>query len=67
MGEFKYFKSTYDFDDMIVYTQEGWSKLKFVESEGLLYRLASNKMQRLAPAVTKAYLDYRVDKILLED
>ena len=66
--EFKYCGSTFNFEEMIVLTPEtGWWKLKFSHSAQELYRLGNDKFHRLAPVITEAYLDYKVEQILLEN
>jgi len=53
---------------MVVKNAEGtiW-KLKFGVITQELYRITNKGFQTLAPAITKAYLDYQIEKILLEE
>ena len=65
--EFKYYGHTFNFEEMIVYTPNGYSKLNWNETEQTLYRLTDSRSQRLAPSISSAYLEYQVDKILLSE
>lgn len=63
--EFEYAKSVYNFDEMIVVGPNGWWKLKFMDGE--LYRIGGNRFCNLSPIVNEAYLEYKVEQILLGD
>ena len=63
--EFKLGAVTYNFDEMIVYSTSGYSKLKV--HNGKLHRIGLNKMMEVSPTVNDAYFEYEIEKILLGD
>lgn len=52
---------------MIVYTPTAFWRLMFNQITQQLMRVTDNGFCTLTPKITKAYLDYQVEKILLEN
>jgi hypothetical protein len=65
--EFKFLGATYNFTDMIVYTEQGWWKLQYSERYGELYRIGQKKRMLQHPKVAAAYEDYLIDIMFLEE
>jgi len=66
--KFKSGQTIYNFEEMTVITpHNGWWKLYFSSTDQELYRIAHNKFMRLSPKITKAYIEYSIEKILLGD
>lgn len=51
---------------MIVYTNGVYYRLYFCKASQELQRVNHTRFVRLSPQITKAYLDYQIEKILLE-
>lgn len=64
--EYKLGSAVFDFDDMVVYTNGGYFRLYFCKAQQELQRVGHKQFVCLSPNITKAYLDYQIEKILLE-
>jgi hypothetical protein len=64
--EFIFGSTTYDFDEMTVIGPIGFWRIMFNQTEQQLFRIGDHKFVRLNPEITKAYLEYKIDQILLE-
>lgn len=62
--EYKKGNVTYDFEEMIVYTPQGWSKLIVFNNQ--LFRMGQKKRMEVGPKVNEAYFEYVIEKMLLD-
>lgn len=65
-NEFKIGSSTYNFKEMTVITAtNGWWKLHFDPKTETLYRMGNRGFHQQGPNVLKAFLDWKLEQILL--
>jgi hypothetical protein len=62
---FKFGSSTFDFKQMKVFTPNGWNNLYFSTQDEDLYRMAISGYNKLSPKITEAYLEWKIEQMLL--
>ena len=64
---FKINNTHYNFEELIVVdtTTGSWWKIKYEQDENAVFRRGNSGWARQSPSVTKAYLDYNIDKLFV--